>query len=257
MRHHFIDYHSGIPSPIRSLDPRVKIIISFAALVAVVATPNGRFADYCFFAPAIIALICASKIPPAFIMKRMLTLLPLVAIIAASLPFISPGKPIASFKIIIPLSITDAGLINFVSVIIKAALAIWIMTLLISTTEFRDLLSGMQKLKIPSIFISILGFMYRYIFLFIDEAERLSCGRRARSFGRRPLLEVKGFAWMISSLFIRSFERAERVYHAMCSRGFAGSFMTTAEMKIKARDIAACAASIGVIIAIKIAGYLI
>lgn len=255
MKHHFIDHYWDIESPIHRLDPRIKIILSFALLIAVVVTPNGRFFDYLFFAPLIIILLFISKLPARSIFKRIFIILPLVIIIGASLPFISPGKPIFTFHFFTEITVTDVGLQNFASVITKAVMAILIMTLLTSTTRFRDLIEGLQKLKCPMIFTSILGFMYRYIFLFIDEAERLNVGRTSRSFGRRPLLAMKGFGWMISSLFLRSFERGERIYHTMCARGFDGTYRTLTEMKIRPAEISISAITIIIIVTIKIAGH--
>lgn len=256
MHHHFLDHYWNLESPIHRLDPRVKLIAALCALVAVVVTPNGRFLDYFFFIPLLAALLAISGLPLRSIIKRMAVILPLVVIIAASLPFISPGEPIFTFKFFVSLTITDTGLKNFISVIIKATCAVSIMTLLTATTKFRDLVSAMQKLKFPIIFTSILGFVYRYIFLFIDKAEHLSIGRQARSFGNRPVLAIKGFGWMMLSLLLQSFERGERVYEAMCARGFTGSFMTMTEMKIKTGDLAFFAGFVIVIVAIKIAGML-
>lgn len=256
MRHHFLDHYWVLESPIHKLDPRIKIIAAFLALVAVVITPNGRFLDHIFFIPLLIALLYIARLPLGSILRRMAVILPLAIIIAASLPFISPGRPIITFEFFIPLTITDTGLANFASVVIKAVSAIWIMTLLTATTRFRDLVAGMQKLKLPTIFTSILGFMYRYIFLFIDEAEHLSIGRHSRSFGHRPLLAMKGFGWMLSSLFIRSFERGERIYEAMCARGFQGTFATLTEMKIGATDVVLCTGFMAIIITIKLIGHL-
>lgn len=252
MRHHFLDHYSELASPIRSLDPRVKIIAAFSLLFAVVLTPNGRFLDYLFFMPILIALIFISRVPPVAILKKTLLILPMVILIAASLPFMGHGRPLITFNFVFPLIITDTGLSNFASVIVKAVSAIWIMTLLTATTPFNNLMAGMQKLKMPDIFTSILGFMYRYIFLFVDEAERMNLGRRSRSFGRKPLLAMKGFGWMVSSLFIRSFERGERAYQAMCARGFKGEFNTLTLMRIGAKDIMWCAAILISIIIIKL-----
>jgi cobalt/nickel transport system permease protein len=180
--------------------------------------------------------------------------LPLVVIIAASLPFITPGDPLITFHFYKPLTITETGLGNFSSVVTKALLAVIVMTLLTATTRFRDLIAGMQKLGFPMIFTSILGFIYRYIFFFIDEIEHLNIGRRSRSFGQRPMIEIKGFGWMISSLFVRSFERAERIYQAMCARGFTGKFQTMTEMQIKPQEVVLCIASILIITTIKLMG---
>lgn len=255
MKHHFIDHYSSIDSPVHSLDPRVKIILALLILISIVVTPNGRFIDFVFYAPLLVLLLLLSHIPLVSILKRMLVILPLVILIGFGLPFMSPGKTLISFTLIKPITITDVGIFNFFSVVIKATLAIWVMTLLTSTTRFRDLVSGMQKLKFPVIFTSLLGFMYRYIFLIIDELEKENIGRRARSFGAAPCLAMKGFGWMISSVFIRSFDRAERIYQSMCTRGFDGNFETLTLMKLQTKDIVVSFIILSFIIIIKIVGH--
>lgn len=256
MKHHFLDHYWTIESPIHRLDPRLKIITALTALLAIVITPNGRFLDHLFYLPLLIVLLIISRLPVGAIARRMAVVLPLVAIIAISLPFISPGRPIAAFHLFIPITITVRGLAIFLSVIIKATAAVWIMTLLTATTSFRDLVAAMQRLRFPEIFTSILSFMYSYIFLFIDEAEHLNIGRQSRSFGNRTLLAMKGLGWMISSLFLRSFERGERIYQTMCARGFDGRFETMSVMKIDAMQTVFCCVLIAVLLTIKWIGHL-
>lgn len=255
MKHHFIDYYSEIESPIQRLDPRIKIIAAFFLLFAVVITPNGRFLDYLIISPVIILIILFSRLPLKLFLKRIAIITPLVALIGASMPFMTPGKTVFSIHFLIQLNATDSGISNFFSVIIKAVLAVIIMTLLTAATNFRDLIAGMQKLKFPVIFTSIISFIYRYIFLFVDEIERMNIGRRARSFGRRPALAMKGFGWMISSLFLRSFERADRVYHSMCARGFDGNYQTITEFSLKRSEIFFCVIFLIFITLIKLIGH--
>ena len=255
MRHHFLDHYWTIESPIHRVDPRFKIIVSFMMLLSIVLTPNSRFIDYALFAPLIATMIIVSKIPIGAVLRRMMVIIPLVCLIAVSLPFTVPGPAIAKFHFIIPLTLSETGLTQFAAVVIKATLAVWIMTLLTTTTRFRDLIAGMQKLHLPSIFTSILGFMYRYIFLFIDEAEHINIGRASRSFGRHPWLKMKGFGWMLSSLFVRSFERGERIYQAMCARGFEGDYQTLTIMRATTRDWIFSIILVACIILIKWIGY--
>lgn len=255
MRHHFFDHHSAIQSPIQRLDARVKIILACVLLISIVITPNGRFLDFIFFLPLLIYLLYLSNLPKMAIVKKTLYILPFVGMIAISLPFMGSGIPIAHFQIFVPLIMTDTGLLNFASVIIKAILAIWTMTLLTETTRFNELLVGFQKLGVPLIFTSILGFMYRYIFLFVDETERLNIGRTSRSFGHNKRLAIKGVAYMLSSIFLRSFERGERVYQAMCARGFNGTVRSASSLKITAGELLILGATLITILLIKMIGH--
>lgn len=254
MKHHFLDHYWNRKSFIHPFDPRIKIILSAVFLLAVVSTPNGQFTELIFFVPLAILLLVYSKLPLTSILKRMLTILPIAILIGLTLPFVTPGKPLISLYFLKWFTITDQGILNFISIVIKASLAVWIMTLLTATTRFSDLITAMQGLKFPKIFTTLLGFIYRYIFLFIDEVERLNIGRRSRSFGSKPVIALKGFGWMISSLLLKSFERAERIYQAMCARGFDGTFISEKRFKTNLKEIIFSAAFIIIVLLIKLLG---
>jgi cobalt/nickel transport system permease protein len=102
--------------------------------------------------------------------------------------------------------------------------------LLTSTTKFTSLLKGLERLKVPKIFIMIISFMYRYLFLIVDELQRMERAKKSRTFGKAGRLRIiKTLSNIAGVLFVRSYERAERVYLAMCSRGFDGEIRTLEE----------------------------
>jgi len=109
--------------------------------------------------------------------------------------------------------------------------------LLITTTRFTSLLKGFEGLRFPYVFVLILSFMYRYIFLFFDELERLLRARNSRTIKPGLALRIKTLAYVIGTMFLRTFERSERVYEAMISRGFTGEIITIEQMMIKKSDI--------------------
>jgi len=112
------------------------------------------------------------------------------------------------------------------------------MILLSSTTRFDELLKGMQSLKCPKLIIMILSFMYRYTFILLDEILRMKRAKESRQIQKATnWFEIKTIAQMIGSLFVRSYERGERVYYAMCSRGFKGDVITNTHFKLKRQDL--------------------
>jgi cobalt/nickel transport system permease protein len=85
--------------------------------------------------------------------------------------------------------------------------------------------------------ISVLTFAYRYIFLFSDEAERMRRAKKSRTFKRqKPTDGIKTLVPMVSHLFLRAFERAEKIYAAMLSRGFDRKIETLTPFKISKKD---------------------
>ncbi len=188
---------------------------------------------------SVLAAILASHIPPVEVLKRSLIALPFAGMIALSLPFTQGGQPVWTWR---PfgweLTVTDEGLLLCGAVLAKAWLSVLAAALLLASTSLFDLLQAMRALHVPAVLISTMSFMVRYLFVLGEEAGRLQVARAARSAGPGG-----GLAWrarvlggMIGSLFIRSYERSERIYAAMLSRGFAGEIHSLARLAWQHRD---------------------
>jgi cobalt/nickel transport system permease protein len=128
---------------------------------------------------------------------------------------------------------TDAGLIRFVSIVVRSWLSVQMAILLTATTRFPDLIHALRHLRLPQPLVSTISFLYRYLFVLTDETVRLLRAREARS--ARPAGGGGGgsVAWrarvagnMAGQLFLRSYERSDRVYNAMLARGYAGQLLT-------------------------------
>jgi len=132
----------------------------------------------------------------------------------------------------IPIS---GGWISFFSILLRFVLTMCSALLLISTTSFPRICHALRKLGIPVIFISQLLFLYRYIFVLIEETLKMVRARELRSFGKRGR-EIKVFINLIGTLFMRTMERAERIYHAMLSRGFSGTIHYVEEDRFRKAD---------------------
>jgi cobalt/nickel transport system permease protein len=94
------------------------------------------------------------------------------------------------------------------------------MILLTSVTPFAELLRTLRTLGMPALLITVLALMYRYLFVLVDEAERMQRARRSRTFLVRRAQAWQSLATLAGQLFVRSTERAERIYAAMCARGW-------------------------------------
>jgi cobalt/nickel transport system permease protein len=126
--------------------------------------------------------------------------------------------------------------IVFLNILLKSYLSILSLILLTSTTRFDNLLSALKRLKFPSLIIQIMTFMYRYMFIIIDELMRLKAAKESRTVFSSKWNNFKTSTNLIGVLFIRSFERAERIYLAMLARGFKGDVITTDSFKLTRRD---------------------
>jgi len=233
-----LDIHQEGDSPIHRLDARVKLILTLAFIVAVTASPAGAWLSYALFLIAIGFIVGLSRIQPSVIFKRSLIAIPF-ALAALTLIFTQEGTRVAAFELARwTLSISHEGIIAFVSILAKAWLSVLAATALVTTTTFPHLVAAMRSLKVPRVLVSIVSFMYRYIFIIADEALRLHRAREARSAspkgaaGGSVLWRARVLGGMIGSLFLRSYERSERIYAAMLSRGFKGDIRT-----MRSRDL--------------------
>lgn len=237
----FDRYQSG-QSLIHQLDPRVKLLATVAIILSNVFLPDGAWAAFFITWVAILIFIVLAKITPGFVLKRALVAVPF-ALVAFTVMFTLPGTEIAQFHLFgWTLSISAEGLVRFISILVRAWLSVQVAILLTATTTFPDLSHGLRHLHVPLILIAVLSFMYRYLFVLSEEAERLLQARAARSArlpgGKRTSVfwRAKNAGNMVGQLFLRSYERSDRVYQAMVARGFEGEFLTLNPHEMVGKD---------------------
>ena len=237
MKHSFIDEYSGLDSFIHRLDPRTKLVASLALIIAVVLTPASNWRVFVFYFCFVAVLLILSKLPPLYVLKRSLVIFPFVLLTAIFIPFFKEGEVAGSYNIWLwQISVTYSGLFILANVVVKAWLCILGLILLSSTTKLADLLKGLKQLGMPQVMILILSFMYRYIFVLVDEVMRMQQARDSRNFGGSRLHQVRTVGNMAGTLFIKSYERGERIYAAMLSRGFDGQVRTLHKLSFRQAD---------------------
>lgn len=237
MKHSFIDQYSDLDSLIHRLDPRTKFVASIAFIVLVVLTPIENWQAFVICASLIGTCLGISKLPPLYLLKRSLVIVPFVFLIAIFVPFFKQGEIARSYNVWLwHVSVTYDGLLVLANVVTKAWLCIFSLILLSGTTRFADLLRGLQQLGMPTVIVLILSFMYRYIFVLTDEVLRMRRARDSRNFGGGRIHQLKIIGHMIGTLFIRSYERGERIYAAMLARGFNGEIRSLRQLSFKRAD---------------------
>ena len=242
MEHSFIDKYCKSDGPIYRLDPRVKIICAIAYILSVVLTPPTAISQFALFLVIVLVTILLSQVPLGYVLRRSLVIFPFVLMVVVFIPFLKKGEAGGSY----------GGLWVVWNVIVKSWLSVLAMILLGSTTDFQLLLKGLEKLHIPKIFLMTLAFMYRYIFIIVDEAMRMERAHRSRYFGGQILRQIHIIGNIIGLLFIRAYERGERIYQSMCARGFDGEIKTLSQLKFKQQDIVYTSLFLAAIVLIKI-----
>lgn len=219
MKHAFLDRYSGLHSPVHQLDPRAKLVGFVALILVCVTTPPNLYYVFAAYLGVELVLLCLSRLPLRHVAKRMLIVLPFVLVVAAFIPFFDKGG--GSYNLG-PVRVSAHGLLVLWNVAAKSTVSVLAVILLSSTTPFPDLLHGMERLRVPRLLVALLSFTYRYIFVLVDEMQRMRRARDSRAWRGKWLWQAKVIGHMVAALFLRSYERGERVYAAMLARGYDG-----------------------------------
>lgn len=258
----FDRYHEK-ESFLHRLDPRVKALATVFFIVSNALLPDGAWIAFVVSWFFLIAANALSKLGIGYTFKRSLIALPF-ALIAVTVLFSMPGKPVADFQIAMwNFIITDAGLLRFASILIRSWLSVQMAILLVAVTLFPDLIHALEHLRVPSIITTIIAFLYRYLFVLTDEVLRLLKARESRSAamaghrsGGSVLWRARVAGNMTGQLFLRSYERSDRIYNAMVSRGYTGRLYTLNPHEMKSSDYFTLAFSLAVVFILQVIGRL-
>jgi cobalt/nickel transport system permease protein len=210
--------HLDHDSPIHRLPAEVKIVATLLFTIVVVITPREKFVAFAGYAVLLVGVMALARVRPLWLAKRAMIELPFI-VLAVALPFAGHGERVQWLG----MSLSIDGLHGAWNIFAKGTLGVLASLLLAASTTTRDLLVGLDRLHCPQVFTQIATFMLRYLDILADDARRMRVARLSRGYDPRFLWQVKAFAVGIGALFIRSYERGERVYLAMVSRGYTGS----------------------------------
>ncbi|MEM3833546.1 MAG: cobalt ECF transporter T component CbiQ [Thermoprotei archaeon] len=227
---------TNINGVLQNIDPRIKLY-SLALCILTAISVNSIILLGIIFV-IITILTITSKIPLKLFFLRT-AFIPLFSIIIVlPLPFITSGSKliiISYDKFFV--SITWEGLYKAIQFIVRVWISVASLSLLIFTTKFSKLVYLMKNIKVPIIFTSIIIITYRFIFFFINETYRMILAKEARTVNKESRLQImKTIAQIISTLFIRAYEKNEKVYLAMIARGYTGEIKLTDNAKINYKD---------------------
>ena len=232
MHVHFLDPYRPRTSPVHALDGRVKFVLTVAFILTVSLTPVTAWPVYILLFAMILSVEILSGLGVGYVLKRALLALPFVL---AAFPVIFTSGRTALFSFPVgswTLTAHAEGLARFISVALKSWLSVQAAIVMAASTPFPELLQAMRAVGIPRLLVSMFGMMWRYSFVLVDEALRLMRARAARSGSRGDLpaapksgrkghqaREGGSVLWrarvtggMAGNLFLRAFERSDRIY---------------------------------------------
>lgn len=205
-------------SPVHSTAPQVKIAVSVLWVFAVVATPRTQIWAFAVHLLTVLSVARAARLRVPMIVRRLVLEVPFVAF-AVFLPLVGRGERVH----VAGVSLSIAGLWAAWNILVKGSLGVLAAVVLAETTSIRDLLVGLERLRMPRVVVQICGFMVRYGEVIAGEMQRMKIARLSRGHDPRWIWQARAVAASAGALFIRSYERGERVYLAMQSRGYEGT----------------------------------
>ncbi len=224
-------------SVVHRLPPECKLAAVLVFVVVVVATPREQFWAFGVYAGLLVAVAAAARVPLPVVAKRMVVEVPFV-LFAVLLPFLAAGNRVD----VLGLQLSESGLYGAWNILAKGSLGVVASILLAATTEPRGLLLGVERLHLPALMVQIMAFMLRYADVVGGEMTRMRIARESRGFQARNIGHLKVVAQSAGALFIRSYERGERVHLAMLSRGYAGAMPVLHDERARRGDWGTAAA---------------
>jgi len=206
---------------VHRLPAHLKLLAAVTTILVVVATPPTWLWAFAGYAALAVALVATAKLPLRVVVPRMVVEVP-VLVFALLLPILGTGPRIA----VGPLTLSQAGLWAGWGIIVKATFGVVTSIVLAATTSTNDMVAGLRRLRVPDQFVQIFAAMVRYVHVVGAEARRMNRARTARGFTAKGPRSWSVLGQSLGTLFIRSYERGERVHLAMLSRGYTGAMPT-------------------------------
>lgn len=246
---------------VHRLDARVKVIFTLAFIISLSLTPPRAWPAFILFLALILSAALLSHLGLKYTLLRAFIAVPFFL---AALPLVFTGVGPKTDLAILGLTIqyNPGGLGRFASIAMKTWISVQAAIILAAATRFSDLLVALKQLKVPQIFVAVIGLMWRYLFVIGDEATRLMRARASRSAfspeayraGGRLLWRARVTGGMAGSLFLRSLERSDRVYAAMLTRGYNGELPQSENYALSQKDKITLWAILGVLALVWILG---
>ncbi|QYJ04294.1 cobalt ECF transporter T component CbiQ [Nocardioides panacisoli] len=212
---HRLHYHGH--SRIHRAPAHLKLVVLLAFVLTVVATPREWYAAYGAYLLVVLAAIVAAGVPVTYVLKRSVIEVPFL-VFAAMMPFIARGPEVE----VLGVGLSEAGLVAAWGLAAKGTLGVLASLTLAATTEPGDVLTGLQRLRLPDLLVQIMAFMIRYLDVVTADLGRMITAMRSRGADPRSPRHWPTLARTLGALFVRSYERGERVHLAMLSRGYRG-----------------------------------
>lgn len=221
------------------LDPRAKLLLATAAVLAVVSEPRGAVEPFMFYIPMTVALLLGAGVPWPFTARRALAVTPF-ALVAGALVLI-----------------TGAGAREMAtSLVLRVVTAVALFGVVTGTEPVGRILWSLRACGMPTVVTSLSGFMFRFIQVLGQEARRVETARQARTPGPIRTGRVRTFGQQWAMLFLRGWRRSQTIHQAMAARGFTGAFPGAAPGRLAPAEFGAALLLAGLFVMVRLRGVI-
>jgi cobalt/nickel transport system permease protein len=226
-------------SLIHGWDVRCKIVTMLAYSFAVASLHHPAAAAAAVLIS--LAVLLAAKVSFHKVLLRVLALAGFLGMLLIVMPLTVPAHPgdtLLVFGSLDWLEVNVRGIVLAATIGAKAMAVALLMEPLLGTAPLPVTLHGLSRLGVPEMAGQMVLLSYRYLHVFSHEARRMTSGMKARGFEKKTNLDtLRALGNFLGMIFVRSFERTERVFDAMQARGYKGRFPDPGRLQIQGRDI--------------------
>jgi len=227
----YLERLSRLDSPVHRLDPGIKVLTTLFFIITVVSMDKYSVSGLLPFFIYPVYLASMGNISRKYIARKLLYL----SVFALFIGIFNPVFDRSTAFQLGGITVTG-GWVSFASIMVKYALTVSAALVLLAVTGFHRICGALERFRVPPVFIIQLMFLYRYIFLLVEEAMGLSRARALRSFSSKGM-SFRVFVPLLGQLLLRTLDRAQRIHLAMCCRGFDGHVRLLKPMVFGAREI--------------------
>jgi cobalt/nickel transport system permease protein len=221
----------AVDSAVHRLPAQVKLVALLGFVICVVSTPAHAFWAFGVYAALAAGLVALARLPAATVFRRMAVETPFV-VFALLLPFVASGPRVE----VLGVSLSESGVLGAWNILVKGTIGVVAAIVLSASTTPRDLLTGLERLRLPRTLVAILSFMIRYVSVVSGDLQRMRVARESRGYDGGGLGHLRAVAAGAGALFVRSYERGERVHLAMLARGYTGTMPLMARRSATASE---------------------
>jgi len=195
-------YHGRRESPVSRLPAAVKLGVALAMIVGTVLAPPTAVGWFIGMGLMLAVAVALSRLPLLFLLKRLAWLSPFILSVA----LVNALQPAARG--------------SWLTVAVNSTICLLTIIVVSNTTPFSGILHVLKRVHVPGLLITTIALMHRYLFVLVEEAERMRRARASRTFTHDRRARWQALSTVVGQLFVRASERAERIYDAMCARGW-------------------------------------